>query len=78
MLKPYRTIYLSSFLLKIVGRLVDGNIKNTALRDIKINSTCNGQYDYQPGKSTKATLDNLNRLLSKSIEDKEIAMIALA
>ena len=32
------------------------------------------QYAYQPGKSTDSALDDLNRLISKSLEDKEIAM----
>ena len=32
------------------------------------------QYAYQPGKFTDSALDDLNRLLSESLEDKEVAV----
>lgn len=68
--KSYRPISLSSFLLKTLERLVDRYIRDDIL---KISPLSNRQYAYQPGRSTDQALDDLNRLISKSLEDKEIA-----
>lgn len=69
--KAYRPISLSSFFLKTLERLIDRYIRDDILRARPLSSR---QYAYQPGKSTDSALDDLNRLISKSIEDKEIAM----
>lgn len=43
---------------------------------LKVNSLSNRQYAYQLGKSTVSALNDLNKLVSKSIEDKEMAIAA--
>lgn len=66
----YRPISLSSFLIKALERLVNRFIRDKVL---SVTPLSGHQYAYQPERSTDAALDDLNRLLSKSLEDKDIA-----
>lgn len=70
--KSYRPISLSSFLLKTLERLLDRYVRDEILSSRPLSDR---QYAYQPGRSTDSALDDLNRLLSKSVEDKEIAVV---
>lgn len=69
--KAYRPISLTSFLLKTLERLVDRFIRDEILEKSPLSIK---QHAYQPGRSTDSALNELNRTISKSIEDKEIAL----
>lgn len=67
--KSYRPISLMTFLLKTLEMMIDIYIRDEVLKGIPLNKR---QYAHQPGESTDLSLDDLNRLLIKSIEDIHI------
>jgi hypothetical protein len=54
--KAYRPISLSAFLLKMMEKLVDRHIRDSALKDHPLHRN---QHAYQTGKSTKTALHNV-------------------
>ncbi|CAL8127771.1 unnamed protein product [Orchesella dallaii] len=67
----WRPISLTSFLLKILERLVDWEIKTPALVD-KLKR--NGQYAYLRGASTEAALHRLVAEIEKTLTSGELAV----
>lgn len=69
--KLYRPIGLTSFLLKTIERLLS-DISGT--RHLRTDLSVLVNMHIKPGKSTNLPLEDLNRLLSKSLYDKEIVI----
>jgi hypothetical protein len=69
--KGYRPIFLSSFLLKTMEKLVDRHITDSALR---IHPQHRNQHAYQIGKSTETALHNVVTCIDIAIEHKDIAL----
>jgi hypothetical protein len=68
--KAYRSISLSSFLLKTIEKLVDRHIRDGALRFYSLHRN---QHAYQIGKSTETALHNVVTRIENAIEHKDIA-----
>jgi hypothetical protein len=69
--KAYRPISLSSFLLKTMEKLVDRNIRESALG---IHPLHRNQHADQIGKSTETALHNVVTRIEYAIEHKDIAL----
>jgi len=72
--KSFRPISLMSFVLKTLEKLVDRYIKETSLNVLPLHKF---QYAYQEGKSTESALHHAVAKLEKTINDKEIGIMAL-
>jgi hypothetical protein len=71
--KAYRPISLSSFLLKIMEKLVERHIRNDSLREYPLHRN---QHAYQTGKSTETALHNVVTRVENAIEHRDIALCA--
>jgi hypothetical protein len=69
--KAYHPIRLSYFLLKIMEKLVDRHIRDSALKEYPLHRN---QYAYQIGKSTETALPNVVTRIENIIEHKDIAL----
>jgi hypothetical protein len=69
--KPYHPISLSSFLLKMMGKLVVKHIRDNVLRDSHLHQD---QFAYQLGKSMETTLYGVGMQIENVIEHKEMAL----
>jgi hypothetical protein len=67
----FRSISLTSFFLKTVGRLVDRHLRDGALVVKPLHSN---QHAYQAGKSTETALHQLVVLVKKALDQRELAM----
>jgi Reverse transcriptase (RNA-dependent DNA polymerase). len=69
--KAYHPIYLSSFLLKTLERLVDRHIRDDVLgrNPLHIN-----QHAYQSGKSTDTGLNSVVNTIEKVLQTQEFAL----
>ncbi|XP_030758518.1 uncharacterized protein LOC115884150 [Sitophilus oryzae] len=67
----YRPISLTSFLLKILEKVLDGHIRGRILTSNPLNVR---QYAYQQGKSTELSLNNLVGEIKNTFNRKEIAV----
>jgi hypothetical protein len=68
--KAYHPISLSSFLLKIMEKLVERHIRDGSLREYPLHRD---QHAYQIGKSTETTLHNVVTCIENAIEHRDIA-----
>jgi len=71
--KAFRPISLSSVLLKTMEKIVDDYIKSTSLMKFPLSKN---QFAYQSGKSTITALQSLVSKIEKSLQAKEIALVA--
>lgn len=71
--KAFRPISLSSVLLKTMEKILDDFIKSTILARLPLSKF---QFAYQSGKSTISALQSLVSKIEKSLQAKEIAMVA--
>lgn len=71
--RSYRPINLTSFLLKIMEKIIDSHLRLEYLNSRPI---CDNQYAYQQGKSTTSALHHLVGSVEHSLEHKEIALVA--
>jgi hypothetical protein len=69
--KAYCHISLSSFLLKMMEKLVDRHIRDSALKEYPLHRN---QHAYQTGKSTDTALHNAKTRIENGIEHKDIAL----
>jgi hypothetical protein len=69
--KAYRPISLSSFLLKILKKLVESHIRDDSLREYLLHRN---QHAYQIGKSTETVLHNVVTLIENAIEYCDITL----
>lgn len=69
--KAFRPISLTSFLLKILEKLVDRHIREEVL---SVTPLSEAQFAYQAGKSTETALHGITNCLERAIEFKEIAL----
>lgn len=69
----FRPITLSSFILKVIERLIEWNVRETIDVRCPLHAA---QHAYQTGKSTETALQSLVSRLEKCIVDKEVAMVA--
>jgi hypothetical protein len=69
--KAYRPISLSSFILKTTEKLVEGHIKDSALKKYSLHRN---QCAYQIGKFTETALHNVVTRIENAIEYKDIAL----
>jgi ribonuclease HI len=65
--KSYRPISLSSFLLKIMEKVLDRHIRDTVLVNRPLHRF---QFAYQAGKSTESALKTLTNHIKRAFEDK--------
>jgi hypothetical protein len=71
--KAYCPISLSSFLLKMMEKLVDRHIRDGALKNYPLHQN---QHAYQTGKSTETALHHVVTRIGSATEHKEIALAA--
>lgn len=71
--KSYRPISLTSFLLKTMEKVIDFHIRNEILKRKPLRKE---QHAYCQGKSTTTALHSLVRKVEKSIQSKEMALVA--
>jgi len=71
--KSFRSISLTSFLLKTIEKLVDHNIRSTLLKLAPLQPT---QHAYRAGRPTDTALYQLHRVLQTAVDTKEVAMCA--
>ncbi len=71
--KSFRTISLTSFLLKTLERLIDRYIRDGALRTSPLHRN---QHAYLPGKSTETALHSLVGRIEGALGRKEFALAA--
>jgi hypothetical protein len=69
--KVYRSICLSSLLLKTMEKLVDRHIRDGALKEYPLHRN---QHAYQIGKSTETALHNVVTCIEDANEHKDIAL----
>jgi hypothetical protein len=69
--KPYRPISLTSFLLKMMEKLVDRPIRGGALKTYPVHQN---QHAYQIGKYIKTALHNVVTNTESAIEYMDIAL----
>ena len=69
--KSYRPISLSSFLLKLLERLIERHIRDETLSKQPLSRY---QYAYQPGKSCEMAIHEVTRKVEATLRDKEIAL----
>ena len=67
--KVYRPISLSSFILKMIEKLVDRHIRDEILRLRPLHQY---QFAYQPGKSTETALHHVITHTEEAVENWEI------
>jgi hypothetical protein len=65
----YRPISLSSFLLKIMEKLVERHIRDGSLREYPLHRN---QHAYQIGKSTETAFHNVVTCIENAIEHRDI------
>ncbi|CAH1974332.1 unnamed protein product [Acanthoscelides obtectus] len=71
--KDFRPITLSSFVLKTLERIVDRYLRDGPLERCVIHAN---QFAYQAGKSTDLALHNLVGRLEKTLDQREVALVA--
>jgi hypothetical protein len=69
--KAYRSICLSSFLLKMMEKLVDRHVRGSALKEYPLHLN---QHAYQIGKSTETTLHSVVTCIENAIKHKDLAL----
>ena len=69
--KSFRPISLSSFLLKIMEKIIDRHVREYLGKNSPLH---NLQFAYQPGKSTETALHELVSKIEDTLDRKEIAL----
>ena len=69
--KAFRPISLTSVFLKVMEKIIDFHIRNSALLELPLNKL---QFAYQPGKSTVSALHHLVSTIEETLLEKDIAL----
>jgi hypothetical protein len=69
--KAYRPISMSSFLLKLMEKLVERHIRDDTLWKYRLHRN---QHAYQTGKSTETALHNVVTRTENKTEHRDIAL----